>query len=358
MMMTMPRERQTETREDAERWRAVQRRDRTSDGRFVYGVSSTGVFCRPSCPSRRPTRARVTFFDAALDAERAGFRPCRRCKPKEAPFDPWIDRITRACLYLANVDGHPTLTTLARRFGGSPYHFQRTFKRIVGLTPREYAEACRLRVVRRRLHEDDAITSAVFDAGYGSSSRFYERAAPKLGMSPTNYQQGGAGMSIDYAVVDSCLGRLLVAATPRGVCSVAMGKSDRDLERVLTEEYPAASIARGGEALEQWTGAIVAHLDGRRPRLDLPIDVQATSFQWQVWKALAEIPSGETRTYGEVAAAIGRPRAVRAVGHACAVNKVAILIPCHRVVPKAGGVGNYRWGADRKKALLARERRS
>jgi AraC family transcriptional regulator of adaptative response/methylated-DNA-[protein]-cysteine methyltransferase len=357
MIMTMPGVRQMETLDDEQRWRAVEVRDPTCDGRFVYGVRSTGVFCRPSCPSRRPARARVTFFDTPVDAERAGYRACRRCKPNEAAADPWLDRIRRACVYLANVDGHPTLSTLARRFGGSPYHFQRTFKRIVGVTPREYGDACRLQTVRRRLRESDAVTAAVFDAGYGSSSRFYERAAPKLGMSPTTYRRGGAGMSINYAVVDSCLGRLLVAATSRGVCSVAMGKSDRDLERVLTAEYPAASIARGDGALAQWTSAIVAHLDGRRPRLDLPIDVQATSFQWQVWKALAEIPRGETRTYAEVAAAIGRPRAVRAVGHACAVNKVAILIPCHRVVPRAGGSGNYRWGVERKKALLARERR-
>lgn len=273
--------------------------------------------------------------------------------------DPWTKRISRACGYLANVEsGHVSLATLARRIGGSPYHLQRNFKRIVGVTPREYADACRLRTVKRRLRESDAVTKAVFDAGYGSSSRFYERAAPRLGMSPTAYRRGGAGMSINYAVVDSCLGRLLVAATSRGVCSVAMAKSDRDLERVLTDEYPAASIARDDGALAEWTRAIVAHLDGRRPRLDLPIDVQATSFQWQVWKALAQIPRGETRTYAEVAAAIGRPRAVRAVGHACAVNRVAILIPCHRVVPTAGGVGNYRWGAERKKALLDRERDS
>jgi AraC family transcriptional regulator of adaptative response/methylated-DNA-[protein]-cysteine methyltransferase len=353
--MTMPLVRPTEIPDDAERWRAVLAHDRTCDGRFVYGVSSTGVFCRPSCASRRPARTRVTFFDTAPDAERAGYRACRRCKPKEAAADPWLGRITRACVYLANVGSHPTLAGLARRFGGSPYHFQRTFKRIVGVTPREYADACRVRTVRRRLRESDGVTTAVFDAGYGSSSRFYERAAPKLGMSPTTYRRGGAGMSINYAVVDSCLGRLLVAATTRGVCSVAMGKSDRDLERVLADEYPAASVARDDGALARWARAIVAHLDGRRPRLDLPIDVQATAFQWQVWKTLAGIPRGETRTYAEVAAAIGRPRAVRAVGHACAVNRVAILIPCHRVVPTSGGVGNYRWGAERKRKLLEKE---
>lgn len=273
--------------------------------------------------------------------------------------DPWIERISRACGYLEDVErGQVSLATLARRIGGSPYHLQRNFKRIVGVTPREYADACRLRTVKRRLRESDEVTAAVFDAGYGSSSRFYERAAPKLGMSPTAYRRGGAGMSIRYAVVDSCLGRLLVAATSRGVCSVAMGRSDRDLERVVTDEYPAASIVRDDGGLARWTRAIVAHLDGRRPRLDLPIDVQATAFQWQVWKALGDIPRGETRTYAEVAAAIGRPRAVRAVGHACAVNRVAILIPCHRVVPTVGGVGSYRWGAERKKALLAAEART
>jgi AraC family transcriptional regulator of adaptative response/methylated-DNA-[protein]-cysteine methyltransferase len=229
---------------------------------------------------------------------------------------------------------------------------------MVGVTPREYADACRLRAVKQRLRECDAVTTAVFDAGYGSSSRFYERAAPRLGMSPAAYRRGGIGMNITYAVVDSKLGRLLVAVTSRGVCSVAMGKSDRDLERVLAEEYPAAAIARRDGGLAKWTNAIIAHLEGQRPRLDLPIDVQATSFQWQVWKALTEIPRGETRTYADIAAAIGRPKAARAVGHACATNKVAVLIPCHRVVPTSGGVGQYRWGAGRKKALLARERQS
>jgi AraC family transcriptional regulator of adaptative response/methylated-DNA-[protein]-cysteine methyltransferase len=272
--------------------------------------------------------------------------------------DPWIDKITHACAYLAQVDGHPSLGALAQRFGGSPYHFQRTFKRMVGVTPREYAEACRLRRVKRRLRETGAVTEAVFDAGYGSSSRFYERAAPRLGMPPSTYQNGGAGMQIRYAIVESRLGRLLVGATSRGVCAVAMNASDGTLERALVDEYPLATLTRDDGALRRWTNAVAAIVDGRRPRLDLPLDIQATAFQWQVWKALAEIPRGETRTYSAIARAIGRPKAARAVGHACATNPVAVVIPCHRAVPAAGGVGNYRWGPERKRKLLDRERDS
>jgi AraC family transcriptional regulator of adaptative response/methylated-DNA-[protein]-cysteine methyltransferase len=339
------------------RWRAVLERDRHADGRFVYAVRSTGIYCRPSCPSRRPRRQVVTFFDAPAEAERAGFRACRRCRPEEtAAADVWIEKIRRACVYLANVEGHPSLAMLARRVGGSPYHLQRNFKRLVGVSPREYAEACRLRKVKRRLRQGDAVTSAMLDAGYGSSSRFYERAAPKLGMAPSTYRRGGAGMSIRYTIVDSALGRLLVAATPRGVCAVAMGTSDADLERALAQEYPAAAIAADQGSLSRWTTAILAHVAGREPRLDLPLDVQATAFQWQVWEALRRIPYGETRTYGEIAKAIGRPRAVRAVARACATNPVAIAIPCHRVVSAGGGARGYRWGVNRKKTLLARER--
>ena len=339
------------------RWQAVLARDRRADGQFVYAVRSTGVYCRPSCPSRRPGRHVVAFFDAAADAERAGFRPCRRCKPHEPPTaDPWVEKIRRACVYLANVDGHPSLATLARRVGGSPYHLQRNFKRLVGVSPREYAEACRLRKVKRRLRQGDAVTGAMLDAGYGSSSRFYERAAPRLGMSPSTYRRGGAGMSIRYTIVDSPLGRLLVGATPRGVCAVAMGTTDADLERALAQEYPAAAIAADEGSLSRWTTEILAHLAGRRPRLDLPLDVQATAFQWQVWEALRAIPYGETRTYGDIAKAIGRPRAVRAVARACATNPVALAIPCHRVVSTGGGASGYRWGVNRKQALLARER--
>src|SRR5438094_5955173 len=355
-MMMQTNVRSTSSIDDT-RWQSVVTRDRGADGVFVYAVSSTGVYCRPSCPSRRARRDRVTFFETPTEAQRAGFRACRRCHPDAiASADPWIDKIRRACVYLANVDGHPSLATLAARLGGSPYHVQRNFKRLVGVTPREYADAIRLRKVQTRLRRGDEVTGAMLDAGYGSSSRFYERAAPKLGMPPSVYRRGGAGMKINYAIVDSPLGRLLVGATARGVCAIAMGSSDADLAAGLSREYPAATIDRDAGALGTWTNRVLAHVEGRQPRLDLPLDVQATAFQWQVWQALAAIPYGETRTYGEIAKTIGRPRAVRAVARACATNPVALAIPCHRVVSTGGGASWYRWGANRKKALLARER--
>jgi AraC family transcriptional regulator, regulatory protein of adaptative response / methylated-DNA-[protein]-cysteine methyltransferase len=347
---------------DEVRWTAVLAHERAADGAFVYAVRSTGVYCRPSCPSRRPRRDRVAFFETTEAAREAGFRACKRCRPDTvaAGADPWVEKVRRACVYLSNVDGHPALATLAARLGGSPYHLQRNFKRLVGVTPREYAEAVRLRKVKGRLRQPGDITGAMLDAGYGSSSRFYERAVPKLGMAPSVYRRGGAGMQIGYTIVESpnaSLGRLLVAATSRGVCAVAMGSSDTELTRALAREYPAAAITTDAGALAQWTTSILAHLSGRRPRLDLPLDVQATAFQWQVWQALAAIPYGETRTYSDVAASIGRPRAVRAVARACATNPVALAIPCHRVVPAAGGAGSYRWGAGRKEALLRQEGR-
>jgi AraC family transcriptional regulator of adaptative response/methylated-DNA-[protein]-cysteine methyltransferase len=345
------------THNESARWDAVLARDPGADARFVYAVTTTGVYCRPSCPSRRPRRDRVRFFDTADAAQDAGFRACKRCRPDAANAgDPWVEKIRRACVYLANVDGHPALAALARRLGGgSPYHLQRNFKRLVGVTPREYAEACRLKSVKRRLRQGGDVTGAMIDAGYGSSSRFYERAAPKLGMTPAVYRRGGAGMQIRYTTVDSPLGRLLVGATARGVCAIAMGSTDAELEQGLAREYPAAAIDRDAGSLSQWMKRVLAHVEGRRPRLDLPLDVQATAFQWQVWQALSAIPYGETRTYGDIAKAIGRPSASRAVARACAVNPVALAIPCHRVVPAAGGDGGYRWGSHRKKALLMRE---
>jgi AraC family transcriptional regulator of adaptative response/methylated-DNA-[protein]-cysteine methyltransferase len=340
------------------RWKAVVARDRRADGEFVYAVRSTGIYCRPSCPSRKPTRSRVEFFDRPGEAEREGFRACKRCRPNDAPaLDPWKEKIQRACVYLTNIEGQPSLATLARRIGGSPYHLHRNFKRIVGVTPREFADAARLRKMKRRLRDGADVTTAVLDAGYGSSSRFYERAGQRLGMTPSLYKSGGAHTVISYTIADSPLGRLLVGATERGVCAISLGTSDRELEQALVAEYPAATINRDRGTLTQWTRQVLDHLNGRVPRLDLPLDVRATAFQWQVWSALAAIPRGETRSYSEVAAAIGRPRAVRAVARACATNPVALAIPCHRVVPAAGGVGGYRWGAERKKTLLVHERK-
>jgi AraC family transcriptional regulator of adaptative response/methylated-DNA-[protein]-cysteine methyltransferase len=342
---------------DIARWRAVLGRDRSADGLFVYAVRSTGVYCRPSCASRRPHRDRVEFFDSGEAARLAGYRACKRCAPdRVAGADPWIEKVRRATVYLANIDGRPSLAALAARLGGSPYHFQRNFKRIVGVTPREYADACRLRAVKQRLRHGADVTTAMVDAGYGSSSRFYERAAPKLGMSPSTYRRGGPGVHIKYAIVESPLGRLLVAATERGVCAVAMGEADDELLIRLRAEFPAAEIQPHNGDLANWTGAVLAHLAGERPRLDLPLDIQATAFQWQVWQALSAIPYGETRTYGEIARQIGRPHAVRAVARACASNPVALAIPCHRVLPADGGTGGYRWGAERKRELLVRER--
>jgi AraC family transcriptional regulator of adaptative response/methylated-DNA-[protein]-cysteine methyltransferase len=338
------------------RWDAVAARDRHADGRFVYAVTSTGVYCRPSCASRRPHRARVRFFDDPTAAERAGFRACKRCRPHETATDPWLDRIRRVCAYLAAVEGQPSLTKLARRIGGSPYHLQRNFKRLVGVSPREFADACRVRKVKQQLRGGADVTTAALEAGYGSSSRFYEQIAKKLGMRPSEYRKGGAGMSIRYTIVDSPLGKLMVAATSHGVCAVAMSGSTADLERALAAEYPAAAIAPDEHSLRDYTEQVLAHLSGRVARLDLPLDIRATAFQWQVWHALSSIPSGETRSYADVAASIGRPTAIRAVARACATNPVALAIPCHRVVPTAGGVGGYRWGSARKKALLDRER--
>ena len=356
-MMIMSHAQSLPARDDESKWRAVLARDRRADELFVYGVSSTRIYCRPSCASRRPRRDRIAFFDSPASAAREGYRPCRRCRPDQAAVDPWVEKVRRACVYLTNVDGRVSLARLASRLGGSPYHLQRSFKRLVGVTPREYADACRLARVKRGLRNGAPVTQAIFDAGYGSSGRFYGGAARKLAMPPATYGRGATGLSLKYAIVESPLGRLLVAATDRGVCAVSMGSSDLELERALSREYPKATLRRDAGGLARWTKAILGHLVGRHPRLDLPLDVRATAFQWQVWTALSAIPYGQTRSYAEVAASIGRPAAARAVARACAANPVALAIPCHRVVPASGGTGGYRWGADRKTALLAAEHR-
>lgn len=343
---------------ESARWDALVARDPSAGADFVYAVRSTGIYCRPGCASRRPRRDRVAFFDSPTDAEQAGFRPCLRCRPDQrAASDPWVDRIRRACVYLAGVAGPVTLAALAKQFGGSPYHLQRNFKRIVGVTPRQYAESFRLKRVKRQLIRRESVTDAMLDAGFGSSSRLYERAVPKLGMTPSAYRAGGPGARIKYATVGSSVGRILIAATDRGVCAVSIGENDEELIAGLRREYPRATILKDRGPIIRWARIVLAHLAGRHPRLDLPLDIQATAFQWQVWEALANIPYGATRTYADVAAAIGQPKAARAVARACASNPAALAIPCHRVVPASGGVGGYRWGAARKEALVAAERR-
>ncbi len=339
------------------KWRAVLARDRRADGTFVYAVRSTGIYCKPSCASRKPRRDRVAFYRTPAAAERQGFRPCRRCRPASPPtIDRWLERIRRACAYLDDLDHSARLATLAAHVGGSPYQVQRHFKRLVGITPRAYVEARRLGAIRRDLRNGGRVTDAIFDAGFGSSSRFYERSAAMLGMAPATYRRGGGGMDIRYTIVDSSLGNVLVAATVRGVCAIAMGESEAALAGELARQYPSATIERDAGPLAEWAGEVVARVNGSRPRIQLPLDVQATAFQWQVWQALAAIPFGQTRTYGEIAGLVGRPRAVRAVARACGANPAAVAIPCHRALGASGALTGYRWGLHRKRALLRHER--
>ena len=342
------------------RWRAVLTRDARYDGIFLYAVRSTGVYCRPSCPSRRPGRAQVEFFALADAAERAGFRPCLRCRPRAVRADdPAVALTRRACQALeesmADDEGAPDLEALGRRLGVSPHRLRHAFHRVLGITPREYADARRWSAFKSELRRGHSVTRSLYGAGYGSSSRVYEHAAAQLGMTPATYKRGGRGMRIEYRIVGSPLGRLLVAATERGVCSVRLGEGDAALVSGLTDEYPAAEIRRGGARLAAWMGRLVDHLRGRAPHPELPLDVRATAFQRRVWRELSAIPAGRTRTYGEIARAIGKPRAARAVGRACATNPVALLIPCHRAVGADGALTGYRWGVTRKRRLLERE---
>jgi AraC family transcriptional regulator of adaptative response/methylated-DNA-[protein]-cysteine methyltransferase len=348
-------------REDP-RWTAVVARDRTADGSFVFAVKTTGVYCRPSCASRRAKRENVVFYRAPDAAEAAGYRACKRCRPNEAKQDdPTLRRVRRACAHidraLAEGDGGaPSLSELAAEVGTGPHHLLRLFKRHLGITPREYADARRLARVKQHLKTGDGVADALYAAGYGSPSRLYERADAQLGMTPATYGRDGKGAVIDYTIVRSPLGRLLVAATERGLAAVSLGADDSRLEAALRAEYPAAEIRRADTHLKPWIAEILQHLAGERPNLALPLDLQATAFQRRVWQALQRIPYGQTASYGEVAKAIGAPKAVRAVARACATNRVSIVIPCHRVVRGDGEAGGYRWGAERKKKLLATEK--
>lgn len=342
---------------DRRRWAAVLARDRRADGTFYYAVTSTGVFCRPSCPSRRPRRDRVRFFATASAAERAGFRACLRCRPVGgADVNPLTTRLARAAAYLADhVDQTVPLGTLAAAAGLSPAHFQRQFTRTLGLSPRAYQAALRADRFRVALRQGRDVTSALYESGYGSPSRVYEAAPTGKGVAPSTYRHGASGVEIGFVVVPTPLGQLLVAGTARGVCAVKLGDDGARLEADLRGEFPAATIAADRKLTSSWIRAIVKRLRGSGAPLDLPLDVQGTAFQWRVWQALREIPFGTTRSYSEVAKTIGRPRAVRAVARACATNPVCVVVPCHRVVSKSGDTGGYRWGVERKRQLLALE---
>lgn len=348
------------TTPDELRWRDVVARSRAADGAFVYAVTSTGIYCRPSCPSRLPRRDRVQFHATPADARAAGFRPCKRCEPDGVrPASGAAQAVAEAAGYLrAHVDVPVSLTDLAARVGLSPAHLQRVFTAHLGVSPREFQAALRAERFRRALRRGDDVTTATYAAGYGSPSRVAERRPTGRGLTPAAYRRGAPGLAVTYTVVPSVLGRLLVAATADGVCAVKLGDDDTQLVADLAREFPKADV-RPGRGAEAWARAIAEAVKAR-PAVspDVPLDVQGTAFQWQVWKALLQIPAGETRTYAAVATAIGRPRAVRAVASACAANPVALVVPCHRVVPAAGGIGGYRWGGARKAELLEREGRA
>ena len=348
-------------------WDAVLSRDASFDGRFVYAVRSTGIYCRPICPSRRPLQSQAMFFAAPGEARRAGYRACRRCRPDLPDSD--AELVKRACEYIDQCIGGcnsvPSLPELTGAVGVGASRLVRVFKRETGLSPAQYARGRRLGRFKAVVRDGSNVAGAMYDAGFGSPSRLYENAESQLGMTPASYRKGGAGAVIRYIVTESELGGLLVAGTSSGVCAVKLGDDHDVLIAELAEEFPAAEISRveftghdpesGG--LRRWTEAMLEYLDGSRLDIDLPLDVLATAFQWRVWRKLQAIPAGETRTYHQLAGELEKPTASRAVGRACATNPVAPIVPCHRAVRKDGGLAGYRWGLHRKEALLEMERR-
>src|SRR5277367_1769022 len=364
----------TQYKPKAARFLAVQSRDRGADGVFVYGVRSTGIYCRPSCPSRKPRPEQLVFFPLPEAAEQNGFRECRRCRPRTVNLrDPRTQAVAKVCREIESrvqqaSETPVTLSALSAPVGMSSHQLERAFRSVMGITPRQYADAQRMRRLKSKLKKGDNVTTALYDAGFGSSSRLYERAPSQLGMTPATYGRGGAGMQIHYAIVGSPLGRLLVGATDRGISALYLGESDGMLRAAPRKEYPSAELlldsashgaktsdGSGRGNLGEWVGKILAHLRGQEPHLDLPTDVQATAFQRRVWDELRKIPYGATKTYTEVARAIGRPAAIRAVARACATNPVSVVVPCHRVVRQDGNLAGYRWGINRKRALLEKE---
>ncbi len=339
-------------------WQAVLKRDRRFQHLFVYAVRSTGVYCRPTCPSRRPRQEQVRFFAGPEAAERAGFRACRRCRPDRTTVsDPQASLVQRVCRYIdTHLEDPPNLAVLGRESGVSAFHLQRTFKRVLGVSPLQYARVRRLLCLKSRLKRGEDVTTAMYAAGYGSSSRLYEHATEQLGMTPGTYRRGGAGASIRYTITQCALGRVLIAATERGLCAVRFGDSAPPLISDLAREFPFADLREDAPALADLARQVVAVIEGEPPHPDIPLDIRGSAFQSKVWEALRRIPRGETRTYTQIAAAIQQPRAVRAVARACASNPVAVVVPCHRVVRSDGTLGGYRWGVQRKEELLRRER--
>lgn len=344
-----------------ELWNAVLARDASRDGSFVFAVRSTGIYCRPSCPARRPKREQVRFFPLPEAAEQAGFRACKRCHPRRAQTsDPQVQLVRRVCHLIDEHDEEsPTLQSLSAATQVSAHHLQRTFKEVMGVTPRQYAESRKLARFKASVKNGASVTDALYDAGYGSSRALYEKSSSQLGMTPATYGRGGKGMRIVFTIADSPLGRLLVAATERGVCSVTLGDSNEQLTRALFAEYPKASIDSKdttiSPSLNLWLQRVLDSMNGKVRQIDLPMDVQATAFQKRVWEELRRIPFGSTRSYQEIAKAIGNPNAIRAVARACASNRLALVIPCHRVIREDSSLGGYRWGLKRKRALLENE---
>jgi AraC family transcriptional regulator of adaptative response/methylated-DNA-[protein]-cysteine methyltransferase len=341
---------------DEDRWSALLRRDRAADGVFYYAVRTTGVYCRPSCAARRARRENVSFHVDRADAERAGFRPCKRCRPDDpAPEQRRSELIAAACRLIETAENAPDLDTLATAAGLSRYHFHRLFKEAVGMTPRAYVMATRARRLREELAGHATVTEAIFDAGFNSNARFYATAPASLGMTPTAYRRGGAGETVRFAVGDCSLGTILVAATSQGICAILLGDDAEALIRDLQDRFPRAYLVGGDAEFERTVGLVIGYVEQPSRGLDLPLDVRGTAFQQRVWQALRAIPAGERQSYAQVAARLGEPHAARAVAQACSANPLAVAIPCHRVVRTDGALSGYRWGLARKQVLLERE---
>jgi AraC family transcriptional regulator, regulatory protein of adaptative response / methylated-DNA-[protein]-cysteine methyltransferase len=351
-----PPARETDGASRDPRWAALARRDAQADDTFFYGVRTTGVYCRPSCPSRRAKPANVSFYDSCEAAERAGFRACKRCRPRELPLaDRRAATVARICEFIQRAAETPGLAVLARRAGMSPYHFHRVFKATTGLSPKAYAAAQRAQRVRGALRRAPTVTQAIMDAGYNSGGRFYADSNALLGMTPRQFRAGGADTEIRFAIGECSLGAILVARSARGLCAIQLGDDPQALLRELQERFPVAKLLGGDKPFERQVAQVIRFVDSPRLGLKLPLDVRGTAFQQRVWQALQKVPVGATVSYADIARRIGAPKSVRAVGQAIAANSLAVAIPCHRVIRSDGALSGYRWGIERKRALLDRE---